>query len=431
MAHTLRYVVTALSVMMMTCAATAGQSTQLTAINTDQDASPAADKQAQKAALEEQNQAVQHYEQLTKKLESSGGVYQVQLSEVLSGLGTSYQALGQDADAVAAFQRSLHISRVNDGLYSLNQIPILEKMIESNSRLGDWKSLDNNYHNLYWLNKRHYGENSPELLTLIDRIARWHLKAYELAPKEDSFAHLVIAEQLYNKAVKIIDAENGKDDIRQLKPLYGIVLTNHQIAVVVSNTPDFDDVRAGFRDANRRSQLLQAEQARQDLILQSYVKGKNAMNRIVDIYTNNPVIPVDAEARALTYLGDWYLLFNKRNSAASTYERAYQLLREEGVDQKKIDVLFGQPRTLPAFHLPVLHEKDIATENSPYVLASFDVSPSGRAQNIEILEFSPDADISHQRQARRSIASTKFRPRYENGKPVTTTGVSLRYVFTE
>ncbi len=431
MIKTLKFVVIPLSVMLMTCVATAGQSKQLTAIKAEHGTPSVDNEQAEKTALVEQNLAIQRYQQLVDKLESSGGVYQVQLSEVLSGLGDSYQALGRHADAVAAYQRSLHISRVNDGLYSLNQVPILEKMIASNSKLRDWKSLDNNYHNLYWISKRHYGENSPELLPLIDRIGRWHLKAYELAPKEESFAHLVIAEQLYNKAVDIIEAENGQEDIRLLNPLYGIVLTNHQIAVVVSSATDFDDVRSGFRDANQRSRLLQAEQARQDLILQSYVKGKNAMKRIVDIYTNNPVLPVDAQAMALAYLGDWYLLFNKRNSAAATYDQAYQLLLEAGVEEKKIDVLFGQPRTLPAIRLPMQSEADISPENSAYVLASFDVSPSGRAQNIEIIESSPSADVSYQRRARRSIASTKFRPRYENGKPVETTGVSLRYVFTD
>jgi len=79
----------------------------------------------------------------------------------------------------------------------------------------------------------------------------------------------------------------------------------------------------------------------------------------------------------------------------------------------------------------VQNEQELTPENPAYVLASFDVSPSGRAQNIEIIESSPDADVSHQRQARKSIASTKFRPRYEHGKPVVTTGVSLRYVFTD
>lgn len=390
-----------------------------------------ADKQIQEVLSAEQEQSLQYYEALINELESSGGVYDTQLSEVLSSLGTTYQALARHADAIAVFQRSLHITRVNDGLYSLNQIAMIEKLIESNSKLKEWDALDKNYHNLYWISKRHYGENNPELLALIDRIGRWHLQAYELDPGSASFSHLLDAEQLYNKSVKIIELHSGKYDLRLINALYGIALTNYQIAAQVSNVENFDDIRAGHRNSNQSRRMLQEERARQDLILRSYSKGKTAMNHIIDIHANNPILPVDTHAVAMTHLGDWYLLFNKRNSAALTYDKAYQLMENDGMDQQKIDRLFGQPRTLPAIRLPMQNREDMLPETPPYVLASFDVSPSGKAMNIQIVESRPKDNVSYLRRAKRTIASTKFRPRYENGKPVLTTGVSLRYVFTD
>ena len=134
---------------------------------------------------------------------------------------------------------------------------------------------------------------------------------------------------------------------------------------------------------------------------------------------------------ALTHLGDWYMLFNKLNTAAETYERAYALLRDDGIGQKQIDMLFGQPRSLPAIKLAIPDEEKTIPENPVYVLASFDVSPSGKARNIEIIESQPEDSEKYHRQARRTIASTRFRPRYEDGKPVNTTGVNLRYVFSD
>ena len=199
----------------------------------------------------EQEQSLQYYERLIEELESSGGVYVSQLSEVFSSLGNTYQMLGRHADAIAVFQRSLHITRVNDGLYSLNQVAMIEKMIESNSKLKDWDALNKNYHNLYWISKRHYGENNPEMLALIDRIGRWHLQAYELEPSSASFSHLLNAEQLYNKSVEIIELHSGKYDLRLINALYGIALTNYQIAAQVSNVENFDDIRAGFRNSNQ------------------------------------------------------------------------------------------------------------------------------------------------------------------------------------
>ena len=106
-------------------------------------------------------------------------------------------------------------------------------------------------------------------------------------------------------------------------------------------------------------------------------------------------------------------------------------MQNDGIEQQHIDKLFGQPRTLPAIRLPIEKPEEFIPEDPPYVLASFEVSPSGRPQNIQIIESSNEGDVSYNRKAKRSIAATRFRPRYENGKPVLSTGVSLRYVFTD
>lgn len=350
---------------------------------------------------------------------------------MLLGLGTSLQSQHQHAEAIEVFERSLHINRVNDGLYSLSQEAILEKLIESHTELKNWDELDKAYQKLYWINKRSHGDNSPKLLNLIDRVGRWHLKAYELRSDEGAFRHLLGAENLYNKSVSIIEQTSNRHDLRLINALYGIALTNYQIAVEASRAEDFREIRTSFRESNRTRRLLQQEQARQDLIHQSFIRGKEALSRVVEIQANNPILPVDTQAMAMTHLGDWYLLFNKRNTATTTYEQAHQLMLNDGIKQETIDQLFGQPRTLPAIRLPLENEDKTLPENPPYVLASFDVSPSGKARNIEILESRPSDSTSHHRRARKSIAATRFRPRYENGKPVMTTGVSLRYVFTE
>ena len=106
-------------------------------------------------------------------------------------------------------------------------------------------------------------------------------------------------------------------------------------------------------------------------------------------------------------------------------------MRNDGMEQAKIDRLFGQPRSLPAIKLSTQNRDELIPEDPFFVLASFDVSPSGKAQNIRILDSKPKDNVSYLRRAKRSIASTKFRPRYENGEPVKTTGVNLRYVFTD
>lgn len=384
--------------------------------------------------VKQKNKAIKHYKKVANQLESSGGVYEVQLSEILLGLGESYQALNMHTEAVAAFNRSLHINRVNSGLYSLNQLNVLEQLIKSNTALKDWENVDKNYHYLYWLNKRNYGDNDPKLLPTIDRLGRWHLHAYTSSLDEQPFRHLLEADHLYDKAISLIELQLGSMHPNLLNALYGTALTNYQIAAHVSNSEDIDEIRYGLRNASasRSQRFLQEEFARQDMMLRSYAKGKKSMLRIVDIYNNNQDLPKDGHALALTHLGDWYLLFNKRNSAAKSYDEAYKLMSENEDTKKEIDSFFSHPRILPTIKLPVEEDPDTEIKENPsYVVAMFNVSPTGRARNIEIVESNPVDDTSIKRKAKKSIASSKFRPRFENGIPVETTGVKIRYVFDE
>ena len=383
------------------------------------------------APSDEELKAMGYYQELIATLEREGGVYDSQLSEVMLGLGNLYQKFGRHGDAAALFDRAFHITRVNTGLYSLDQLAILEELIESNRSLKNWQALDQNYHNMLWISKRHHGDDSTELLPLLDRVGRWHLTAWDLDQGDNPFAHLVEAEQLYNWAVEIIEADNGKEDLRLINALYGIALTNYQIAATAANTDDFDELRTGFRNARQTRRALEIQRAREDIIIRSYVKGRDALRQVVEIQEKNPILPIETQAMAMTHLGDWYLLFDKKNSSAQTYQDAYQLMQNDGIEKEKIDQFFGKPRTLPAISLPIEKKEEILPENPPYVLASFDVSPSGKAHNIQIIESSEGDNVRYRRKAKRSIAATRFRPRYENGQPVLTTGLNLRYVFTD
>jgi len=371
--------------------------------------------------------SIKDYEKLIDELEGSGGVYQVQLSEVLLGLGLAYRSLNQHTDAIAVLKRSLHITRVNDGLYSIDQLPILEQMIQTNTDLEDWESLDQNYQYLYWINRRIHGENDLELLSVIDRVGSWHINAYNLDADKTPFKHLIDADNLFAHAIEIIDKQNNPYDPRLINPLYGVALTNYQMATHVSSDFDFEEIKFSSRRSSRYRQLIEEQQARQDIIHASYVTGKKAMIRILDIYANNPELPPDSHAIALVHTADWYMLFNKRNIAIRTYEQAYALLNESAAD---IDKLFGQPRTLPAITLPITYKKE-KTEKHGTVIASFDVSETGRARNIQIIESDPAESISLRRRAKKSIATSRFRPRFENGSPVKTTNVTIRYIFNE
>lgn len=342
---------------------------------------------------------VGQYMDTIEELQKSHGIFHDRIGEELIGLGLAYRNLGQYRQAIDAFNRSLHINRINQGLHNPNQLPLLELLIETNSAVSDWEALDQNYHYFRWVNRRNYGENDPHLLPVIDRLGRWHLNEYQLESDPIRFKHLLYADNLFLDAVEIIQASSGPNDPRLINVLYGIALTTHYMAS-----------HAVPRD--------------------SYFKrGEKTFLQITDIYANNPQLPADAPGIALTHLGDWYLLFNKLKSAKETYEIAYAKLTESSMQQDDIDRFFSQPRRLPALKFPTEDQQD--DSNSSYVIAMFDITKSGRAKNIEIIESSPANDTSLHRHAKRTIRATHFRPKIEDGQPVKTPDVNMTFKFKE
>ena len=152
---------------------------------------------------------------------------------------------------------------------------------------------------------------------------------------------------------------------------------------------------------------------------------------MVNVYANNPDSPPWAEAKAKVELGDWYLLFNKWQSALAIYQESHDALKAGNIDQQQIDLLFGHPVALPDLPLVDSSVVDDEEENQPYVLVSFDVTPYGRARNVTIIESMPEDNVRIRSRVRKALKLAKFRPRFENGAPALTTGMTHRYLFAD
>ena len=369
---------------------------------------------------------VEQYVDTIEELQRSHGIFHDRIGEELIGLGLAYKNLGQYRQAIDAFKRSLHINRINQGLHNPNQLALLELLIETNSAVSDWEALDQNYHYLYWVNRRIFGENDPRLIPVIERLGTWHLNEYQLESGPIPFKHLLSADILFQDAVDIIEASFGANDPRLINALYRIALANCHMASHAGNPDTYEEIRSSARSIGRMERM---PENMQELIRDSYRRGKKAMLRITDIYANNPQLPADAHGIALTHLGDWYLLFDRSSTARKTYEIAYAKLTESGIQQDDIDRFFSQPRSLPAIKLPIEYQQD--DSNDSYVIVKFDVTKSGWARNIEIIESSPVNKASLHHKAKRTIRATRFRPRIEDGRPVEAPDVNIKYMVEE
>jgi tetratricopeptide (TPR) repeat protein len=423
------------------------------------------------------NTVNQYADQVTK-LEAENGAYNDDLVEELISLGQAYTNLGDHQNALDIYSRSLHINRVNQGLHNINQLPILDLIIKSNTALNNFDELVKNYSYMIWVNDRNYKMNDMRRVPAYIRAANWHMEAYDLTQPPSSLQHLIIATNFFSKAADIIETSKGPSDPELIQSLYGIVNANFELIEPYGFIPNIDSFISGklypllpsnfksdFDTDNSRnayraldyspdhlSRIVQEEKYKFSLLQNSYRSGRNALIKIINIHENNPELPKLSYAYALTHMGDWYLRFYKRSFALFHYEQAYQVLLGIEYGDQAIHNLFGRPRSLGVFEeepefeferYRVVSSKDLTEESgeqdyefdaeelkdSKYVYVQFNITKYGAVRNLEILAANPEDNVRFRRMARNTINSTPFRPMIQDGQPIMTRDVKMLYRF--
>ena len=146
------------------------------------------------------------YDQAISRIESQGGAYSYDLVPELIGLGMLERNAGEFSGSEKTFLRAFYIIRMHKGLYSPDQIPLVEMLIENNSATGKWKTVADEFDLLYWISRRSYGENDPRQLPVLKRLRQWHINAYNKDTGRTLGQHFKAARVLYNKALDILTA---------------------------------------------------------------------------------------------------------------------------------------------------------------------------------------------------------------------------------
>ncbi len=366
--------------------------------------------------------SVELYRQTIAALEDEHGVYDNRLVQQVMGLGLAQQTQGHNDDAVLSFKRALHLSRVNEGLHSLAQAPILRHLIASYEAQDDWESANHRQASLYALQRRHFGYSDARLLQPIVTMIEWHMDAYALGTSADPGIHLLQARALNEQAISIIEENFRGDDVRLSEALYRQAQTNYQLAVLQSA-----HATGVLAAPGRQADVVFSESDVQKTVfsLNPFSEGKRALSRRVELIAANPEIPSRKKLRAMVQLGDWYFMFNKRDSAIKIYRRAQDQFSDDEAARDDLQNYFGKPHVLSFYTSP--KERLAESDKTGYVDAIFDITPSGRAKGIQIIDSNPP-DVMDLR-VQRSIKATRYRPRFVEGQPVATKGVSYRHVF--
>jgi len=447
----------------------------------------AADSSTQRAI--EQVAKVAQYEDAINALQSAHGPFDTRLLEPLQGLIDTHIENAGFEQAFALLDQQLQIQRINHGLYSAEQIPTIETMLELQSSAGDWQRINETLQYLSWLYQRDESLPNEARLAGLKSVGAWHLRALGQDERVREAHHLVRLSILEDKAATLAEEQFGAESEALVPYLYDKSVADLYIALAIMLTDDTSQdlmlETEGLRSRGSPgsgagglgvSEVEAIYGSRASTVIERSFKANmgasySELERIRDVFaaTGNR----EAEAMALLAMGDSVLMrqqFEDRpgnfagmrrgtssaGSAMMSYSDAMALFQEAGLDKALIDALTRCPVLLPAtvFHATVTAATPDCVqvaEPASYTLADYNListlipglegkaeSPEGTLEAQLRFNVRTNGQVSNMEVVTISIDNTpnrvkvrkltelmQFRPAMRDGTPVRAENVQI------
>lgn len=359
----------------------------------------------------------------------------------LMGMGRVMDKTGRPEQAVLVYERARQVLRRHDGLYDLDQIEMLEAIAASYAAVGNGIEADRQQLRAFDLRVRGRDDDSEETVAAMLDLAEWQMTVYRglPAPEQAIYGCLIETDMtfaderpvrcrrpssraLYNDAIKIIEEQYGKDDVRLVAPLRGLASTYY--------------ARSGrWIYRGQQGQALTGEPSYE--YQSQHARARSLLERALEIQLAQESIENQEAAELLMEMGDWYTVFSRdRERAMDYYREAWAVLSEDEGEGPAAEA-FSKPKRLAYNRSPSPPRTKTATmtlelkpeEQLGFVLVEYTVTPDGQAQDVQIIETSPPGWVRQERAVLRSMRMARFRPRMEGGEPVATPGVQLKHEF--
>ncbi len=360
----------------------------------------------------------QHLDDIAQ-LESEHGAYSPVLPERLLSLGLALQEEGRHGEAAAVFKRGTHLARVSNGLYSTEQLPLLESEIRSLHALADYRAVDERQRYLFRVQERALvdpRQRAPALLQQAD----WQRQAYLLGLDEEPGQRLLQMWEFNRLALNDILEAEGDTSPKLLQPLEGMLQAQYLISDLQWQEGPGSTSNQSFA---QRTSLPHAGSYRKD----NYKKGLAVLRAIYDLQRIHSDSDPAGPARALTQLGDWMLWHGEREEAVAAYQEAIGELAANADAQPVALELFADPVALPA--VTGLGEQGLLPDgDSGDILLEFAVTAEGKVARLHRIDDNREANGFANRLMRK-LRRALFRPRFdlETGKPVDTDNLTVAY----
>jgi TonB family protein len=364
-------------------------------------------------------------------VEQHAGAASAKLLDPLRGLGYTLAAAGRHDEAVPPLERAVLIDRRSYGLYDIGQQNILRQLAESLSKLGRADEAERHIMYLLQLSERVYGRRDPRQVPILCFVGGWRADAGDF----------VGARAIYRHALSLVDQKLGPKDPAAVEPLR---------ALAASYTQEVYYSTLGIRTQGPRTPT-DADGASNDskVLNPRYLgnEGADVLDRAMKILEAQPASAHDTLVATLIQAGDWYQIKQQPERALPYYRRAAVLNatlsgataaapRETAPTFATMATATSEPAPL-TFPVRVYYPSPTRVTrtmllpseqvNERFVEVQFTVTNSGEVSDAKVTGASgTPREVSETLQA---IRAARFRPKFVDGEPVATTGMTNREVF--
>jgi hypothetical protein len=275
------------------------------------------------------------------QLRDQVSAFDMSLVEPLNSLADQQMRSGQLEQAHRTLDRAMQIVRVNQGLFTSAQHPLLHKKIENLASQGNWEDARAQLDHLFYLYTKKQKFVTQEMISGFGQLSDIHLRAISEDSNEYQGFHFSRAATGNWLALAIGEALWGKEDPR-LVPLIYEVMNQFHLEYVAIN-------QGGRVGIEIRTVVPGSNWVRQISEMRQYylANGAGLIGQLRAIYSSEALFDQEAIAMVDLYLADWLSLFDQHEQVLAAYSKAYQNLLAANVDAQELDRFFATPRLLP------------------------------------------------------------------------------------
>jgi tetratricopeptide (TPR) repeat protein len=362
------------------------------------------------------------------RIEEEYGPYATELSDLYLGLGQTLMDSGDYEQAKDAFHRGVMVVRVNSGPNSPEQTNHLYLLAYNETLLGELKAADEVLDNIYFINSNYHGDDSPEMLPVLERMYQWYRVTRPLGSEDSEYSDYERTIELTEEMAHINEAANGSNhpDTAVAYQRFGeaqFQMVRHLTGLGMILTPD--------KHVLMTSGALFPQGLGSESVAKHYSAGWKAYRKYLEsMLTNESTTPLQY-AEALADLGDWFLVFEKPRKSRGLYQQGYQILAQSEEYAELADSYMSHPKPM---HFSVIPQpgflEDAPTELQEMSLdISMTVTILGDVRYVEVMNAPEGLSEDDIREIKIQVGGIPFRPAMKEGEVVTTKEFIWQYAI--